>query len=77
MALLHAPFGQSFSEDRMPEKSRKPSPWWTKRPTGEPESSIPHRDLSQDPTARAEAETSWKQHYERTMGKPKSSTPIR
>jgi hypothetical protein len=51
----------------MTEKRAKPLPFWAQRPAGEPESTIPHRDLSQDLTARAEAEASWKRHYERTM----------
>jgi hypothetical protein len=50
----------------MTEKRRKPTPWWTQRPSGETENSIPHRDLSRDPTALAEAEASWKRHFERT-----------
>ena len=51
----------------MTEKRAKPLPFWAQRPAGEPESTIPHRDLSQDLTARAEAEASWKRHHERTM----------
>ena len=51
----------------MAEQRRKPSPWWTQRPNGEPENSIPHRNLSLDPIALADAEASWKRHRERMM----------